>query len=156
MTDRTTEALLARRALAEKATPGPWKPTIYFDASPYVEAPGDKNVLGNSIAWLCPRDPEMSCQRPRDAAHIAANSPDVVMADINEILRLRAEVERLEREADWLANELEDMDHCPYLANWEPDWCTCLDTPEDGFECNEDFKECWRKAAREALEGNND
>lgn len=33
----------------------------------------------------------------------AANSPDVVTADIDEILRLRAEMERVEKEADWLA-----------------------------------------------------
>lgn len=39
-------------------------------------------------------------------AHIAANSPDVVTADIDEILRLRVEVGRLEKEADWLATHV--------------------------------------------------
>lgn len=40
------------------------------------------------------------------AAHIAASSPDVVRADIEEILRLRKEVARLNKEADWLGLRL--------------------------------------------------
>lgn len=88
-----------------------------------------------------------------DAQYIAANSPDVVRDDIDEILRLRAEVERLEKEVDWMAKEFADEDTCPYLMHcYAPDWCTCLDTPEDGFECHEDSKECWLKAAHEAVE----
>ena len=37
--------------------------------------------------------------------NIPANSPDVVKADIAEILHLRAENERLNKEADWLAKD---------------------------------------------------
>ena len=113
MTDRTTESLLARRELAEKATPGPWiRERGFLVYGPWRGRPvsGEEGILN-----------------PADAAHIAANSPDVVMDDIDEILRLRAEVEfwrqetqdvrenfertlqcerdktgRLEREADWL------------------------------------------------------
>lgn len=100
--DRTTEALLARRALAEKATRGEWITTginsvhgayrnrlIYPDENPHVLIASMNNTSNSKCA--------------EDADHIAANSPDVVMTDINEILRLRAEVERLEKEADWLA-----------------------------------------------------
>ena len=98
MTERTTESLLARRALAEKATPGPWKLEItFYNYSPYVMAKEkDTDNYNTAIAWLCPRDPDMALEREIDAAHIAANSPDVVMADIDEILRLRREVRRLE------------------------------------------------------------
>lgn len=39
-----------------------------------------------------------------DAAHIAANHPDVVRADIEEILRLRGEVKRLRDENEALKN----------------------------------------------------
>lgn len=91
---RTTEALLARRALAEKATPGPWE----VDKSEITSAVYVETDWGHLI---CESDDE-------DAAHIAANSPDVVMADIDEILRLRAEVERLEKEKDWLLTKLAD------------------------------------------------
>lgn len=39
------------------------------------------------------------------AADLAANYPSVT-AIIEEVLRLRAELERMEREADWLAREV--------------------------------------------------
>ena len=41
----------------------------------------------------------------RRAADLAANYPSVT-AIIEEVLRLRAELERMEREADWLAREV--------------------------------------------------
>lgn len=89
--NRTTESLLARRALAEEATPGPWESDHFSSVahSLYVES--------NIGIFVC------DSIEDRDAAFITANSPDVVMDDIDEILRLRAQVERLEKEADWLA-----------------------------------------------------
>lgn len=39
------------------------------------------------------------------AADLAANYPSVI-AIIEEVLRLRAELERVEQEADWLAREV--------------------------------------------------
>ena len=69
-----------------------------------------------------------------------------------------AENERLTKERDWLAKALAE-DGCPYLALWSdfgsemrPDWCICIDTADDGFDCNGDPKECWKKeAARKAV-----
>lgn len=93
-TDRSAETLLARRALAAQATPGPWwvkSPPCFVPFTCVV-----KSSAGN-LAGL---------NGPESAAHIAANSPDVVEADIDEILRLRAEVGRLEKEADWLATHV--------------------------------------------------
>lgn len=100
--NRTTDALLTRRALAEKATPGEWITTginsvhggyrnrlIYPDKNPHF-------LIASMSTTNNPKCVE-------DADHIAANSPDVVMADIDEILRLREKVERLKKEADWLA-----------------------------------------------------
>lgn len=59
-----------------------------------------------------------------NAREDAANFPNVVIADIDEILRLRAEVERLEKEAHWLAthvvNALREpalIAHLHYLSN---------------------------------------
>ena len=80
-----------------------------------------------------------------DAAHIAASSPDVVRADIEEILRLRKEVARLDKEADWLAKtlgvQLKDSFGCVWC------WLSKSDM------CNGDCTESLRTAARKAVEG---
>lgn len=99
--DRTTEALMARRELAEKATPGPWVKGITIGRGYAVDA-----IWDCSGALVADTEKSVSPYEESDAAHIAANSPDVVMADIDEILRLRADVERLEKEANWLATRL--------------------------------------------------
>lgn len=122
----TTVSLLARRALAEKATPGPWvRKGGYLVYGPWGDRPvSDKEGILN----------------PADAAHIAANDPPTVIADIDEILRLRAQVERLEKEADWLAERAGAKD------------CLMADTVENctkkGFPCIA----CFRTAARKAVE----
>ena len=132
--DRTTEALLARRALAEKATPGPWiRERGFLVYGPW----GDRPVSG-----------EEGILNPADASHIAANSPDVVMADIDEILRLQAQVERLEKEADWLAEYCWKKPEAEYHPVREM---------RGGFYCgacphDHDCRKCWREAARKAVE----
>lgn len=132
--NRTTGSLLARRALAEKATPGPWVRERGF----LVYGPwGDRPVSG-----------EEGILNPADAAHIAANDPPTVIADIDEILRLREEMERLEKEADWLA------EYCwkKPEAEYHP-----LREMRGGFYCgtcphDHDCRKCWREAARKAVE----
>ena len=91
--DRTTEALLARRALAEKATPGPWKSVYDYCVLPNIYDDRPANVL---IAD-CSREHDHDKKTKANALYIAANSPDVVMADIDEILRLRTENEKLRK-----------------------------------------------------------
>ena len=98
MSSRTNEALLARRALAEKACEGPWEMLTPASAI-VIPSRGSREVY--TIA-SCP-------YAPADAAHIAANSPDVVMADIDEILRLRAENERLAKEDIESDENISDM-----------------------------------------------
>ena len=144
---RTTEALLARRALAETATPGPWEKGIALRRGYGVTAILDRN--GALIA-----DTEFSASQyeESDAAHIAANSPDVVMADIEEILRLRAEVERLEKEAGWLAER--HAERCRRSAK------PCMTYVMPDCECEYDYGCCispqkWRKVARKAAEEEN-
>ena len=152
--DRTTESLLARRALAEKATPGPWKPgtSVFLKQETIIASMGyiAAEPIGVSYPTTC-----------YNFAHIAANSPDVVMADIDEILRLREEMERLEKEADWLAKNLEYACYnkedgsgcftceqlCPELVN------------EHKMKNRDGYKTCrgatlygWREAARKAVE----
>ena len=76
-TDLSTEALLVRREIAEKATPGPWKPDEPFEVSRHIKAiTGDGPTDYALLAWICPKHP--------------AN--------------IRAEL--LEKEAEWLANRL--------------------------------------------------
>lgn len=134
ISNRTTESLLARRALAEKATSGPWVRERGF----LVYGPwGDRPVSG-----------EEGILNPADASHIAANSPDVVMDDIDEILRLRAQVERLEKEADWLAEYCWKKPEAEYHPVREM---------RGGFYCgtcphDHDCRKCWREAARKAVE----
>lgn len=97
MNDRTKEFLLARRSLAEKATPGPWekKQKRFFgddEETPYVA------VENRIILYPGQRG---GAEAENTASFCAANSPDVVMADIDEILRLRSLVEQHE---DFIGN----------------------------------------------------
>lgn len=150
--NRTTESLLARRALAEKATPEKWNLLQIFAE--------DENYVGPET-WADMGKAVCICRYAKDAQYIAANSPDVVMADIDEILRLREEMERLEKEADWLAKNLEYACYnkedgsgcftceqlCPELVN------------EHKMKNRDGYKTCrgatlygWREAARKAVE----
>lgn len=102
-TDLSTEALLVRREIAEKATPGPWGVKCERHDNTCHEyliltEDGDKIVGADKIdlreAYYRSL-PEAICSLDsHDAAHIAANSPDVVIATIDELLRLRAELEQ--------------------------------------------------------------
>lgn len=134
--DRTTESLLARRALAEKATPGPWKKGIALRQGYGVDAIWDCNdtLVADSEFSESPREES-------NIAHIAANSPDVVMADIDEILRLRAEVERLEKDADWLALVLANAGCGIPLTEYIGEAVNGMSPPAP---------EHWREAARKA------
>ncbi len=102
--DLSIEALLARRELAEKATPGPWEKDgddIYTEWSreEYPERGYEAEVECFSeirVATTENYSPDISDDETAgNAAHIAANSPDVVIATIDELLRLREENARL-------------------------------------------------------------
>lgn len=168
---RTIESLLARRELAEKATPGPWKPgtSVFLKQETIIASMGyiAAEPIGVSYPTTC-----------YNFAHIAANSPDVVMADIDEILRLRAEVEfwrqetqdvrenfertlqcerdktdRLEREADWLAEQLS------YSCSFTGEHNCGIPKPcpkTYGCGCLDVEAEEWREAARKAMEENHE
>lgn len=90
---RTRDALLARRAIAAKATPGPWekKRRRFFAESeevPYV-------VAGIVILFTMQNGERLA---DYNAYFCVANNPSTSIEDIDEILRLRAEVERLKEE----------------------------------------------------------
>ena len=134
--NRTTESLLARRALAEKATPGPWKPgtSVFLKQETIIASMGyiAAEPIGVSYPTTC-----------YNFAHIAANSPDVVMSDIDEILRLRKKVEQLEKEADWLALVLANAGCGIPLTEYIGEAVNGMSPPAP---------EHWREAARKAVE----
>lgn len=129
--DRSDAALRERLEIAEKATQGPW----YHVLAAIVgtkKSPEDNDATCICFTeWGCSGDPQAN------AAHIAASSPDVVQADIEEILRLRREVARLNKEADWLGLRL---------------WGTGGVPPVEDFDVRADRIKMWRKAARKAVE----
>ena len=144
--DRSEKALLARLETAKKATPGPWEPDYrgqyVFGLPPDEIMVAEMRGIGDGLD---------AKQRAANAAHIAASNPDVVIADIGEILWLRAALARLEKEADWLAEKLARRD-CPSqceryeLVAGLP--CVCADKPCEGG----DTASCWRKVAHKAVE----
>lgn len=129
--DRSDAALHERLELAEKATQGPWYHTLAAIVGT-KKSPEDNDATCICFTeWGCSGDPQAN------AAHIAASSPDVVRADIEEILRLRKEVARLNKEADWLGLRL---------------WGTGGVPPVEDFDVRADRIKMWRKAARKAVE----
>lgn len=95
--NRSDAALRERLKLAEKATPK-GESTLWM-VDPAV--PRDlciRDAFNERILTM------EDCTATATARHIAANSPDVVRADIEEILRLREEVARLRDENEALKN----------------------------------------------------
>ena len=156
--DLSNEALLKHRTIAEKATPGPWiEVTLPDDGFDYdktfITTETRDKISKVEIAKVEGTDPwnkepdEFNIEQRANSAHIVANSPNVVMAHVDEILRLRAEAERLNKEADYLAGVIaaaycaqENVTHCEKTEGLPllklRDACTA----------------CWRRAAREAVE----
>lgn len=139
--DRTTESLLARRALASKATPGPWKKVIAGLERVVIDS------KGTVICTVCLdedfSDKETERQVLANLYYIAVNSPAIVMADIDEILRLREQVERLEKEADWLTLVLANAGCGIPLTEYIGEAVNGMSPPAP---------EHWREAARKAVE----
>lgn len=129
--NRSDAALRERLELAEKATQGPW----YHTLAAIVGT--KKSPEDNDATCICFTEWGCSGDSQANAAHIAASSPDVVRADIEEILRLRKEVARLNKEADWLGLRL---------------WGTGGVPPVEDFDVRADRIKMWRKAACKAVE----
>lgn len=98
-TDLSSEALLARRDLAKKATPGPWYLAEEDADNLLVTSNSRKEMvdiakceMAHPEAWM---EEPFASEQNANAQHIAANSPDVVIATIDELLRLREENARL-------------------------------------------------------------
>lgn len=144
--DRSDAALRERLVIAEKAVPKGEKTIWTADfASPHETCVRD--AFTERILTMEDYTDQAT------AAHIAASSPDVVRADIEEILQLREEVARLNREADWFIEYIwnKDIFRCPmpegYRCEHRFKHVCCLDS-----EDTEIRGQCWREAARKAVE----
>lgn len=135
--DRSDAALRERLEIAEKAVPKGEKTIWTADfASPHETCVRD--AFTERILTMEDYTDQAT------AAHIAANHPDVVRADIEEILRLR-------KERDWLLREIvntSDRQFCPMPNRYE-----CL--YHVGHECKSREVEmrvgCWRTAVECAV-----
>ena len=204
--NRSDAALRERLELAEKAVPKGEKTIWTADfASPHETCVRD--AFTERILTMEDYTDQAT------AAHIAANHPDVVRADIEEILRLRQEVARLElenqrltvagandeaylltcldiirkavgmpvgsdwqqvaervdrlgKESDWLVKMLSlYTEDCPLKFSWvyaeklpipKIDDCEGTWSVDDCFHCSgRNPGQCWREAARKAVEEEN-
>ena len=100
--DRSDAALRERLKLAEKAVQEVGT-TLWKD---YQTAPRELCILDAFNERILTMEDYTEVATAR---HIAASSPDVVRADIEEILRLRAEVERLNKVSHYLAERLSPL-----------------------------------------------
>lgn len=142
--NRSDAALHERLELAEKATQGPWYHTLAAIVGT-KKSPEDNDATCICFTeWGCSGDPQAN------AAHIAASSPDVVRADIEEILRLRKEVARLE---DMLAH-LASRSVCQTVEGWWSAHGETFQTKKDAMQhvitkAEDEMKEAARKAVEE-------
>ena len=120
----TVEQWLADLAAkAKEATPGVWH---------IIEADDERFMSAVYVATT-----------PEDAT--PGETPEVVIATIDELLRLREENERLEKEADWLAERL--AKYCVDDAEKE---CPLIDVCPEG-SCPTITTSSWREVARRAV-----
>lgn len=154
--DRSEAALRERLVIAEKAVPKGEKTIWTADfASPHETCVRD--AFTERILTMEDYTDQAT------AAHIAASSPDVVQADIEEILLLRQEVARLNKEADWLVRILSHYtEDCPlkFKLVYEerfpiPKIDNCHSQEGDIEDCACFSTECWREAACKAVEEKN-
>ena len=148
--DRSDAALQKRLELAKKATHGPWALWEWDNGVKEIRSNADPDEDHVCRVW-----------HKKDGDFLAKNSPIEVQADIEEILRLRQEVARLNKEADWLAKIMFFYtEECPLKMKIQdelpiPKLDECLGAwPEnDYFDCVKNTpKNCWREAARKAVE----
>ena len=85
------------RAIAEKATPGPWKldEALWTDGGVKLKA---RSVGPVDIRSNFPSSEPDGRRANADAAFLVAASPDVVLAMIDELEYARSEMDRMRRE----------------------------------------------------------
>ncbi len=109
--------MIDRKALREKAeaaTPGPWK----ADGWQHESYDGNYFVRGDGVATEEVAHCEGSGRYEENAAYIAAASPDVVLALLDQLAALTAENERLTAHCALVeAREKQATEACTWLTN---------------------------------------
>lgn len=150
--DRSDAALCKRLEIAGKATKGPWAFWEWENGMMEIRSHADPDEVHVCRVW-----------HKEDGEFLRDNSPREVLADIEEILRLRKEVARLNKEADWLVRMLSlYTEDCPLKFSWvyaeklpipKIDDCEGTWSVDDCFHCSgRNPGQCWREAARKAVE----
>ena len=136
--DRSTERLLQRKEIAEeagKAHPGEWGTDIRYNLKMTAVRAGNGEPL-----CMMTDDEDVAT-----ATHIAISDPGTTQKDIEEIIKLRAENERLNKEADWLAKTLgvrvKDSFGCA--------WCWLSESDMCNGNCTKSLRNSARKAVEE-------
>lgn len=144
------ETFARRKELAERATPGPW--TGHHGDPNYVDGSiccGDKYLAKCNLCLWPDRCEIINPEEQRaNTLHIAANSPDVILADINEIERLLYKLNRLEKEVDWLIST-------KIVEEWNGRFVGAPNKDNSGYAVYPTKAEAvasWREAARKAVE----
>lgn len=158
--DRSTKRILQRKQIAEeagKAHPGEWGTDIRYNLKMTAVCAGNGEPL-----CIVTDDEDVAT-----ATHIALSDPGTTQQDIEEIIKLRAEnerlrgeVTRLDREADWLVKMLSHYtEDCPlkFKVVYEvrfpiPKIDQCSGQESDIEDCAYIPSQCWREAARKAVE----
>lgn len=119
-----TARLDERQAAADAATPGPWSRGVDNLGDPYVEG-----ANGHLIADL-PFCHEHDDRRELDAAHIAANDPAYMLADVaakRQIIALADSHAVLDSHGAWVTVRevlqllaLPYADHPDFQGSWRP------------------------------------
>lgn len=154
----TAELLADLKARAQKATPGPW-----YRNGVQIQTASQVSI---AASLYCPEKHALKTAED-DATYIAAASPDMVLALIEEIERLKEDFDAaarsaadesvkaqgLEQQAEWLARKLFEVcrsNGCENTCAGKVIRCSRLKyrlCPVDGCINS------WREAARKAVEG---
>lgn len=142
--DRSDAALQKRLELAKKATHGPWVLWEWDNGVKEIRSNADPDEDHVCRVW-----------HKKDGDFLAKNSPIEVQADIEEILRLRQEVARLNKESTKIMDvaiclaEMMDGKHelCPRDCDVLPSAIKCNQYTDFNGEADCDATKCWLHVA---------